>query len=247
MNRTKFIGTALLISLCVTACGDGTNQATEEDKSAENKPVIQEVAILSDCASLTQTQFNDRGQANCAFVSDDDPRWRFEVRYGEPTTGEREEDISIAIDVIDDGGRIVMAIEETAQFTSGLPLLFDLDEDGRSELLVPLMTGNVNTVYAVWQGKIDEPPYIRVGEVSGVAFQTHQDGLFSVAARSSAVSWVITYFKMTEGQLAPIATTSIELPDAEDDIETCTITDNGGLELVGLTLEQARTQFCDAG
>jgi len=245
-NGMKFIGTVLLASLCLSACSDVTTEG-EGDTSLDEIRAAQALVRLPDCASLPEHEFNDRGQANCIFASSDDPRWRFEIRYGEQTANEDAEEIPVTIYVITDDDRVALVIKENTSSTSGLPLLSDLDKDGRSELLVPLMTGNVNTLYAIWRGTINEPPYVRAGEVSGVGFKLHQDGLFSVASRSNATSWVVTYYRMSDSPLTSLATTLIELADAGDNTQTCSVTDNGGLELLGQTLAEAHAQFCNAG
>ena len=108
--------------------------------------------------------------------------------------------------------------------------------------MVPLMTGNVNTAYAVWQAADGDTPYIEAGELSGVEIGYAGDGLISATGRSSANSWETGYYIFDGEKLAQVAGTRTVL--YEDGTEACTAFDAGGLDAIGLTLDEAQQKFC---
>jgi len=203
----------------------------------QNTPIIL-------CENLITEDYNDRGQANCALKINDGSGIMLGVHYGEPADGDEYADVNVDIQVLTANGKVKQTITETSGYVFGMPKIKDLDVDGRNEVLVPLMTGNANTVYAVWRSHSNSQKYMRAGEISAFNFEPAENGLFQTSARASAVSWATSYYKFIDGNITEIATAMTQLPDSEDGVETCTLSDDGGLALIGLTLAQAQDKFC---
>jgi len=231
----------LLLSSAAIPALSGCQQNTPEIVAEKNEPLVTKPTL---CADLDDAALNDRGQANCVLNSNDGSGLILEVRYGAPRDGDEYGAVEVEIKAVLPYDDVKQTIKETSEFVYGLPKLQDLDGDGRNELLVPLMTGNVNTVYALWRGVTSPQPYTRVGEISGVSFEAMDDGMFSASARASAASWVTSYYKFIDGDISNIATAMVELPADQEGEEKCTLSDDGGLALTGLTLAQAQDKFC---
>ncbi len=103
-----------------------------------------------------------------------------------------------------EGGLSLQVIEETASGAFNYPYVEDLTGDGAADLMMPLMTGNVNTNYAMWVQGADGL-FTRAGELSGVGISLAPNGFISAAGRSSAVEWETQYFRVTEGALEEVA------------------------------------------
>jgi len=103
-----------------------------------------------------------------------------------------------------EGGVSLQVIEETASGAFNYPYVEDLTGDGAADLMVPLMTGNVNTAYALWVQGADGL-FTRAGELSGVGISLAPNGFISAAGRSSAVEWETQYFRVTDGALEEVA------------------------------------------
>lgn len=103
------------------------------------------------------------------------------------------------------------------------PELMDVDQDGHADLLVPTITGNVNTMYMLHLGT--EDGFADSGDVvSGHTIAPVEPGLFSVSARDSAVAHYVEYFAVEDGQLVTEALVRLEFQD--EDTMTCAL-ENG--------------------
>lgn len=103
-----------------------------------------------------------------------------------------------------EGGLSLQVIEETASGAFNYPYVEDLTGDGAADLMVPLMTGNVNTAYALWVQGADGL-FKRAGELSGVGVGLAPNGFIAASGRSSAVEWETQYFRVTDGALEEVA------------------------------------------
>jgi hypothetical protein len=201
---------------------------------------------LPDC---TTVQAVDAGAAgwehpDCRIQSADTKGLAFEARYTKPVEGQQ---MTVTVQVVAPGDATVQAITEKMDGTFSAPSLQDIDGDGRDELLVPLMTGNVNTNWAVWRSKGDSDQYVRVEELSGVDIGRTVDGFITVSARSSAASWNVEYWKFDGDDLEHIATAAVTAEgDGQGNVtkSTCTVEDKGGLADEGLTPASAQSKFC---
>jgi hypothetical protein len=101
-------------------------------------------------------------------------------------------------------GLSLQVIEETVSGAFSYPYTEDLNGDGAADLMVALMTGNVNTRYALWlQG--EDGLFRRAGELSGVGIGLAPNGYISASGRSSAAEWETQYFRVTGGVLEEVA------------------------------------------
>ena len=202
-------------------------------------PPVPEVAALPDCNGPGAEAFGPAGDADCRLTAPGETSWGMDVHY----EGARDGPRVLTLTLTADDGTPIQTIRETIEFTYVLPLFEDLDGDGRAELLVPLMTGNVNTAFAVWRGKDGEPLFERAGEVAGIDVTSYEDGMFVTPARSNAASWGTTYYIFEDNKVAPVVTAETTL--AEDgETESCTVIDEGGLAAIGLSLDAAQMKFC---
>ena len=114
----------------------------------------------------------------------------------------------------------------------------DIDGDGDDDLLLPQATGNVNTTWRVWvQG---ERGFTEAGEVNGIEVAPQGEGLVAVPARSSAAEWETAYYRVEDGRLHGVFSVATDLSAG-----SCSVTDWGGLENLGLTVEQAAARYCE--
>lgn len=100
------------------------------------------------------------------------------------------------------------------------PRLEDLDGNGFEDILVPLITGNVNTEMLLLMG--GEGGYALASrELSGHTFEPVVPGLFVVQARSSAVEHFASFYSWNGELLDHEATVAITFED--EDTATCTL------------------------
>lgn len=96
----------------------------------------------------------------------------------------------------------------------------DLDGNGIEDILVPLITGNVNTEMLLIMG--GEGGYALASrELSGHTFEPVEPGLFVVQARSSAIEHYASFYAWDGETLDLEATVSITFDS--DDSATCTL------------------------
>jgi hypothetical protein len=194
---------------------------------------------LPDCSQVEPTSTaTGWDHPDCEIAAGGDPAATAVVRYGEtdPATGETP----ITIDVGSVAGVPPFRIVESIGATFGAPRWQDLDADGSPELLVPLITGNVNTDYAVWASPEPGVDLQRAGEVGAVDFAISQDGYIVARGRSGATTVFAAFLRLFGADLLRIATVESAL-----DSGTCSLVDDGGLAAIGLDAATARERFCD--
>lgn len=111
---------------------------------------------------------------------------------------------TLRVDVLDVSGASLQLIEETATGSYSYPYIEDIDGDGAADIMVPLLTGNVNTNYAVWL-KTADGTFKRAGELSGVSIGQTPEGMIAASGRSNAAEWETGYYRVTDGALEEIA------------------------------------------
>lgn len=108
--------------------------------------------------------------------------------------------------------------------------LLDLDGDGMVELLIPLFTGNVNTVFAVWRQDA-AGLFAPAGDLSSYSADSLElrDGLIIAPSRGSAT----TYYETASRFGADGLETVYEL-EMDYSTRTCRLSDETGLAAAGL-------------
>lgn len=180
---------------------------------------------------------------DCLLQSHDPAGLGFEVRH----TGGRAH-IVTTVSVFGDGHRVRQTIVEPDTDASGtVPKLRDLDNDGRDELIVPLALTTANARYAIYHVTGDALDYHRAGELSGVGMDTSAANYVLVSARIGYASWDIQFWTFVADKLQPLLTAQVRpIDDGTGKVAgtTCTATDSGGLNTMGLSEDQATQQFC---
>ncbi len=114
---------------------------------------------------------------------------------------------------LEDGAELQRFGEEHGNAVSG-PSLEDLDQDGDLELIIPDFTGNVNTVYRIWQ-QVSDARFEPAGEVSGFDLTPDvQTGLIGISSRGSAVQYSYTTHVLTEDGLVLVYQLDADYADA---------------------------------
>ncbi len=111
------------------------------------------------------------------------------------------------------------------------PALRDINGDERAELFIPLMTGNVNTLWSVWQ-QGDEGLFQRAGELSGFDVEAFEirDGLVITRSRGDAATSYETASRLTVDGLGTVYELLVDHA-ARD----CRLLDQSGLAATPLT------------
>ncbi len=152
---------------------------------------------------------------------------------------------AISVDVLGDDGQVAQTLLEADVPEYLTPELQDVDGDGRADILIPRVQGNVNTEYGVWV--YDGARYRRVGDISGVEVERTADGLIAVPARSSCCSWNVRYYRLDESGLHHLVTAQI---DGEEQVpngsvrSTCSLSEAPGLADLNLSERAAQERFC---
>lgn len=111
---------------------------------------------------------------------------------------------TLKVDVVNAEGLSVQTFEETVTARFSYPYLEDMTGDGLADLMVPLVSGMVNTGYALWLQQADGQ-FARAGEIGGFDIGVGEDGIIGATGRSSAVAWETSYFRIEDGELKEIA------------------------------------------
>lgn len=226
------------------ACSPST--APADSTAAPAEEAAQKRMPLPDCATVEAVDAGAAGWAHvdCRLQSSDSAGLAFEARYSQPVEGQQT---TVTVQVVAPGDATLQTIEEKMDNTFGAPELQDIDGDGRDELLIPLVTGNVNTTWAVWRATDASIEYRRLEELSGVSIDHTGDGYIVTSARSSANSWVASYWRFDGEDLEPLVDVTVTAEgDADGNVtsETCAVEDTGGLADLGLDAAAAEAKFC---
>lgn len=131
--------------------------------------------------------------------------------------GEWDEDGRVSV-LAPDGDVLAEVEFETESFF--YPYLEDLDGNGSDDILVPLVTGNVNTETLLIMGS--EGGYLVASRnINGYAFDPVEPGLFVVMARSSAAERYASFYTWSGEALELEA--SVAITHEDDDTATCTL------------------------
>jgi len=112
------------------------------------------------------------------------------------------------------------------------PSIADINDDGIEDIRIPLVTGNVNTEYAIFMGTADgfmHQPW----QVSGFAVESaNYDGLIVARARSSAAESYAEFYRFDGEQIMNEATVVLSFMNVEDpdDGPECSLVEGGEYE-----------------
>lgn len=190
------LGLAGILLIAAGAC----TQETVEAPPAEQTEATPVAALIQTCAiteSATGAMIPKLSDCTIA-LGEGQPV--LHVSSDEMANGEGK----LRVDVVDASGASVQLIEESATGSFSYPYIEDIDGDGAADIMVPLLTGNVNTNYAVWL-KTADGTFKRAGELSGVSIGHTPEGLIAASGRSSAAEWETQYFRVTEGEFEEVA------------------------------------------
>jgi hypothetical protein len=152
---------------------------------------------------------------------------------------------NVAVDVLGADGRVTQSLLETNVSEYIMPAVQDIDGDGRADILIPRVTGNVNTEWGVWINA--GSAYRRAGEISGVEVRRTADGYIAAPARSSCCSWNVRYYTLDQAGLHDLATVYVEGQEELADghvRSTCTLAEAPGISAINLDERGAREKFC---
>lgn len=242
-----------LAVLTLAACSPQTPApAPSASVSASASPTAEAAAKrlpLPDCGSLRGPNSDDNGALKDCRMMDEKSGFSFEARFAASARPDEAERV-VNIEVVQPGDATLQTITETVEGRISVMELQDLDGDGDKELLVPLMTGNVNTEYAVWHMPAGAKQYIRVGTVSGFAVG-RKDDYVVVNARSAANIQDLMYYTLKNGELKLIGAAEFTAEgNPEKPTVKCAVLDGkpddpkGGLAVGGLTLASAKAKWC---
>jgi hypothetical protein len=166
------------------------------------------------------------------------------ITYGDAATA--GEAGTVRVDVLNDRGGVAQTFSENV--SEFLPVSTeDIDGDGRLDILVGLYSGNVNTAHGVWLYNGEQGAYRRAGEISGVEYSRTSEGYLAVAARSSAASWNVAFYRVAS-EFEPLVTINVTAVDVTEDGRVlrseCTIEEAPGLASLNLSEGAARAKFC---
>jgi hypothetical protein len=237
MKLRTILGAA---ALALAAC----SPSTEPSEDGASNGAAEKRMPLPDCSEVqTQDQGADGWKhPDCRMMLADNSGLAIEARY----TKAEDESTKVAVQVVAPGDATLQTIEETMGNTIAGISQLDADKDGKTDLLLPLETGNVNTTWALWRQNDDGQTFARAGEPSGVSVATTESGYIVVPARSSANEWSVAFYKLELNMLRPAVTVEVvaQSETAKNNRFECTLTDNGGVPETGLTPEAAEEKFC---
>lgn len=230
----------LRLAICIAAFAAACSPAPEGEGAGE---VAAKRLPLPDCATVeAQDQGADGWKhPDCRLMFPDQSGMAIEARYAPA----EDDSTKITVQVVATGDATLQTFEERMGNTFNGPLLEDFDKDGKTDIQIPLETGNVNTTWALWR-QVDGNKFVRIGEPSGVSIVKTDSGYLASQARSSANSWGVSFYKLVGEDLQPVVTAEVTAQGEPDKITgvDCVITDDGGLAATGLTPEAAQAQFC---
>lgn len=247
MNRLSFLLTA---SLAVLAAGCSpkaaeTPMASAAQESAAPPPAAAAKRLpLPDCGSVQAADTgNGWDHPDCRLHSTDKVGLSFEARYTKPADGQVQK---VSITVVAPGDATLQTFDVEMDGTFNAPSLQDIDGDGRDEVLVPTMTGNVNTNWSIWRAKGEETQFKKLEELSGVDIVKTPSGFIATSARSSAASWVVDFYQMDGDDLEPVVSAEVTAAGEDGKVLSvdCKIEDKGSLKDLGLDEDAARKKFC---
>lgn len=230
--------------ICAAAFAAACSPAPASDEApAGDAPAAKRIP-LPECASVEAEDAGADGwkHPDCRMMFPDDTGMAIEARY----TPAEDDSTKISVQVVAPGDATLQTIEERMGNTFNGPTLVDFDKDGKTDIQLPLETGNVNTTWALWR-QASEGKFVRIGEPSGVEFAKTDSGYFASQGRSSAAEYYVTFYKLVDENLEDVVTARVMGEGEPGKAKvTCSIDteESPGLTALNLTAEAAQAQFC---
>ncbi len=236
--RTVCLAALLAAAACSPAPETDTAAAPADAPAAKRMP-------LPDCGEIEAQDAGADGwkHSDCRLMLSDQSGLAIEARY----TPAEDDSTEVKVQVVQPGDATIQELVERMGNTFNGPNLEDFDKDGKTDILLPLETGNVNTTWAVWR-QTDGQKFVRVGEPSGVSILKTDSGFIAVQGRSSAAEYYVDFYKLDADTLKPMLTARVaaRLDDQGSKVigADCSIQDDADLAALGLSADAAKAQFC---
>ncbi len=237
--RTVCLAAMLAAAACSPAPeSDPAAPATGEAPAAKRMP-------LPDCGGIEAQDAGADGwkHPDCRLMLPDTSGLAIEARY----IPAEDESTEVKVQVVQTGDATIQEIVERMGNTFNGPNLEDFDKDGKTDILLPLETGNVNTTWAVWR-QVADGQFVRVGEPSGVSILKTESGFIAVQGRSSASEYYVDFYKLDADALKPMLTARVaaKLDDQGKKViaADCLIEEGPDFAALGLSADAAKAEFC---
>ena len=238
----------LRIGVCLAAlafAGCSPAPDTTAEAPAGGVPSAKRVA-LPDCATVEAKDEGDLGwkHPDCRLMFPDQSGLAIEARYAPA----EDDSTEVTVQVVQTGDKTIQEFKERMGNTFNGPELVDFDKDGKVDIQLPLETGNVNTAWALWRQSADGQ-FVRIvaDDLSGVSLTKTDSGYIAADGRSSANEYYVSFYKLTENKLEPVATVSVIArgePDKVTGVDCVVETDDSAPLGEGLTAKTAEARFC---
>jgi hypothetical protein len=254
MNRFALAPIALSL-LALAACNQETPKASPSGSPSASASPTEATPTpgaaakrlpLPNCDDLAKQ--GDAAYKDCRLF-DEKSGLGFEARFTKDSAPDQTGH-TVNIQVVQPGDATLQTLTEKVEGTISVMELQDLDGDGHAEVLVPLMTGNVNTEYAVWHMPAGANQFLRVGTVSGYGVG-RKDDYVVVNARSAANIQDLLYYTLKNGELKLVGAAEFTASgDPNKPTVKCEVLDGkpddpkGGLATAGLTMKTAAAKWC---
>jgi hypothetical protein len=200
--KLSLVAAVLPLAVLVACTPEVAETPPAEDPAAQ--AAIERLMGLETCEDATTHYGSMLPQLTTCRLELGEGKPRFVISSDQMIESETESMGILRAELSGEGGLSLQVIEETASGAFNYPYVEDLTGDGAADLMVPLMTGNVNTAYALWVQGADGL-FKRAGELSGVGVGLAPNGFIAASGRSSAVEWETQYFRVTDGALEEVA------------------------------------------
>jgi hypothetical protein len=232
-----------LFALAFSACSPAPD--TTAEAPAGGMPSAKRVA-LPDCAAVEAHDAGADGwkHPDCRLVFPDPSGLAIEARYAPA----EDDSTEVTVQVVQTGDKTIQTFKERMGNTFNGPELVDFDKDGKVDIQLPLETGNVNTSWAIWR-QVEDGKFVRIqaDDLSGVELTKTDSGYIATQGRSSANEYYVSFYKLIETKLEPVATVSVIArgePDNITGVDCAVDTDDTSPLGEGLTTKTAGAKFC---
>lgn len=113
----------------------------------------------------------------------------------------------LSISVMDRQGRPIGDFSEVTYGSYVYPQVMDLNGDRRADIIIPINTGAVDTVYALWIQQ-EDGDFAHAGQVAGAEIAWTAGGMIAAARRSGVSDWETAYYRVTGAGLEELALVS---------------------------------------